>query len=59
MTDDPGTGRIHVGDGAPQEGVSREDVAAVVAAALVEPSTTHRMIEFLGGDVPVGQALRD
>jgi uncharacterized protein YbjT (DUF2867 family) len=53
--DDP-TGRI---DASASEGtsVSRADVAAVVAAAIDEPSTISRTISFNNGDVPIAEAI--
>jgi uncharacterized protein YbjT (DUF2867 family) len=56
LTLDPPTGRIALdpeGDGR----VSRADVAAVVAASLVEPRTVGRFIRFGSGDVPIADAL--
>jgi uncharacterized protein YbjT (DUF2867 family) len=37
--------------------VSRADVAAVVAAALVSPATIGRTIRFNKGDVPIAEAV--
>ncbi|WP_324651722.1 SDR family oxidoreductase [Georgenia sp. H159] len=36
---------------------SRANVARVVAAALDEPATVRRMIEFADGDTPIAEAL--
>ncbi len=57
LTDDPGTGRIHVGPGAPSHEVPRDDVAAVAAAALHHPGTQDRTIDFVAGDTPIEDAL--
>jgi uncharacterized protein YbjT (DUF2867 family) len=57
LTDDPGAGRIDVNAGESSE-VSREDVAAVIAAAIDDASTVGRSIRFNAGDVPVTQAIR-
>jgi len=58
MSDDPGTGRVriadHVGD---DERVSRDDVAAVLAATLHHPETAKRTFEVAPGDVPVEEAV--
>ncbi|MCR2800676.1 SDR family oxidoreductase [Microbacterium sp. zg-Y818] len=57
LTQDPPTGRISLdpeGDGA----VSRADVAAVIAASLLEPATVGRTVRFGNGDVPIADALR-
>ena len=54
LTLDPATGRIAVDT----EGkVSREDVAAVAAAALAEDATIKRTIEFNNGDTPIAEAI--
>lgn len=56
LTLDEPTGRIEVSD--PGTGrVSRGDVAAVIAAALREPATIRRTIEFGAGEVPIAEAL--
>lgn len=57
LTLDEPTGRI---DSAATESapVPRADVAAVIAAALVDDSTIGRTISFTGGDVPIADAIR-
>lgn len=59
LTFDEPTGRIDVvhdvGEG--PNAVSRADVAAVVAATLVEPATVGRQIWFRNGDTPIAEAL--
>ncbi len=57
LTLDPATGRIAVGAQARDGQVSREDVALVAAAVLVDDATIGRTIEFNNGDVPIAQAL--
>ena len=58
MTDDPGTGRVriaeHVGE---DERVSRDDVAAVLAAVLHRPETAKLVFEVASGDVPIEEAV--
>jgi uncharacterized protein YbjT (DUF2867 family) len=56
LTEDRGTGRIETG-GVSASSVSRDDVAAVVAAALVTPATIRRTIDFNNGDVPIRDAI--
>jgi uncharacterized protein YbjT (DUF2867 family) len=51
------TGRIDVA-ATESASVSRGDVAAVVAAALVEDATIGRTIRFNSGEVPIAQAIR-
>ncbi len=56
LTLDEPTGNIEVND--PGRGViSRADVAAVIAAVLVEPATVGRTISFGNGDVPIVTAI--
>jgi uncharacterized protein YbjT (DUF2867 family) len=59
LTLDPGTGRIETAaQGATAGSVSRDDVAAVIAAVLPEKATIHRTIEFNNGDTPIAAAIR-
>ncbi|MFC9919740.1 SDR family oxidoreductase [Agromyces binzhouensis] len=57
LADGPGTGRI---DTTAEESsdVDRADVAATVAATLVEPATVGRTIRFNRGATPIADALR-
>jgi uncharacterized protein YbjT (DUF2867 family) len=55
LTLDSATGRIELGAGKGE--VSREDVALVAAAALADPSTIRRTIDFNNGDLPIAEAL--
>lgn len=55
LTLDRGTGHIAVGKAKGE--VSREDVAAVVAATLADDATIRRTIDFNNGDVPIADAL--
>jgi uncharacterized protein YbjT (DUF2867 family) len=57
LTLEPATGRIAVGAGAAKGSVSREDVALVAAAALQDPTTIRRTIDFNNGDLPIAEAL--
>lgn len=55
LTDDPGNGRVRTdtGNGA----IPREDVAAVVAAALAAPGTIGATFLLVSGDTPIDDAL--
>jgi uncharacterized protein YbjT (DUF2867 family) len=59
LTDDPGTGLV---DAAPKLGrsgsIPRDDVAAVLLAALDEPGTIGKTFELLSGDTPIAEAIR-
>jgi len=55
LTDEPGTGRVAVDAGYGE--VTRDDVAAVLAACLDEPRTAGKAFNLVGGDVPVEEAI--
>jgi uncharacterized protein YbjT (DUF2867 family) len=57
LTNDVGTGRIRLGEGVPRGQVSRDDVAAVIAAVLDAPNTIGRTMDLIGGDTPVAEAV--
>jgi uncharacterized protein YbjT (DUF2867 family) len=57
LTDDPGTGRVRLAAHVPRGSVPRDDVAAVLAAALDEPGTVGLTLELVSGDVPVEEAV--
>jgi nucleoside-diphosphate-sugar epimerase len=57
LTDEPGTGRVRI-DVTPFRGdVSRDDVAAVIAAVHHDPRAAHQILYVNGGEEPVEQAL--
>jgi uncharacterized protein YbjT (DUF2867 family) len=59
LTDDPGTGRVQLTPPPlPRGRVPRADVAAVIAALLDEPRTSHQTLELIGGDTPIDEAVR-
>jgi uncharacterized protein YbjT (DUF2867 family) len=58
LTDDPGTGRVAVAASLGRSGsVTRDDVAAVLAACLDEPRTVRATFDVLEGDTPIADAL--
>ena len=58
LTDDPGSGRVTVTRTLGNRGrVSRDDVAAVLAACLQTPSTIGVTFELFAGDTPIADAL--
>ncbi len=59
LTSDPGTGSITTKSaGATGGSVTRDDVAAVIAAAIDNTSTHGRFVEFDNGETPIEDALR-
>jgi uncharacterized protein YbjT (DUF2867 family) len=57
LTNDVGTGRVNLGESAPRGRVTRDDVAAVLAAVLDSPNTIGRTVDLIGGDTPVAEAV--
>jgi uncharacterized protein YbjT (DUF2867 family) len=57
LTNDPGTGRVSLGKSLPRGQVSRDDVAAVLAAVLESPNTVGRTVDLIGGDTAVAEAV--
>jgi uncharacterized protein YbjT (DUF2867 family) len=57
LTNDAGTGRVNLGESVPRGQVTRDDVAAVLAAVLDSPTTIGRTFELMGGDTPVAEAV--
>lgn len=66
LTDEAGTGRVRLTEPADGAGpaerprtteVTRDDVAAVLAALLDEPQTAGRTLELVGGETPVAKAV--
>jgi uncharacterized protein YbjT (DUF2867 family) len=58
LTDDPGTGRIRAGADIGYGEVTRDDVAATLAAVLAAPNTVKKGFDLLQGDTPVEAAVR-
>jgi uncharacterized protein YbjT (DUF2867 family) len=57
LTDDAGIGRVAMGEGVGYGSVPRADVAAVLVALLDRPETAGRVLELIGGETPVDEAL--
>jgi len=58
LTDDAGTGLVRLAPpGLPRGDVTREDVAEVVAGLLAEPASDGLVLDLLGGDTPVADAI--
>jgi len=59
LTDDPATGLVHLTQHVGYGSVSRQDVATVLVGLLDSPRTAGRVLELVGGTIPVEQALAD
>jgi uncharacterized protein YbjT (DUF2867 family) len=58
LTDEPGTGRVTVGTGLGYGNIPRDDVAAVLLAALETPGSIGKTFELVAGDTPIEDAVR-
>jgi uncharacterized protein YbjT (DUF2867 family) len=57
MNDEPGSGLVRIATEQIDGEVSRDDVAAVLAAVLHEPRSARRILYVSAGDEPVEEAL--
>ncbi|GAA1565555.1 NAD(P)H-binding protein [Kribbella hippodromi] len=57
LTDDPGTGSVHLADKTGNGRISRDDVALVLAGLCDTPAAIGRTLELIAGDTPVQAAL--
>ncbi len=58
LTDEPGDGRVLIGERVGRGSVPRDDIAAVIAASLREPATVGKTFEVTDGDRPIDEQLR-
>lgn len=58
LTDAPGTGLVTLAEHTGRGAVTRDDVAATLAALLDEPRTAGRTLELIEGSAPVTDAVR-
>ncbi len=58
LTDDPGTGRVRVGQGIGSGEVTRDDVAATLFVVLGADNTIGVTFELFEGDTPIEEAVR-
>jgi len=57
LTDDAATGLVTLGDSVERGSIPREDVAAVIVAALYEPRTVGHAWEVVSGDTSIADAV--
>lgn len=57
LTDEPGTGRVNLAPRVERGRVSRDDVAATVVSLLDAPLSARLVLELVGGETPVADAV--
>jgi uncharacterized protein YbjT (DUF2867 family) len=57
LTDEPGTGQVHLAESTGRGSIPREDVAALIATALIDGVGIHAQFEAISGDDPISEAL--
>jgi uncharacterized protein YbjT (DUF2867 family) len=57
LTNDPGTGRVSLGENLRSGQVPRDDVAAVLTAVLDSPNTIGKTVDLVSGDRPIAEAV--
>lgn len=57
LTNDPGTGRVTIGNDTGRGSIPREDVAAVLLAVLDQPGTVGQTFQLISGDTPIMEAV--
>ncbi len=57
LTNEPGTGKVTVGDYLPHNYTSRANVAAVIVASLENDNTIRKAFDVENGATPVSQAI--
>ena len=59
LNDEPGTGRVRLTTAPVRDDVSRDDVAATLAAILHEPRSVRHILYVIAGGDPIEQALSE
>jgi uncharacterized protein YbjT (DUF2867 family) len=57
LRNEPGTGRVLLAEKTGRGSVSRDDVAAVLAALLATPGSAGRTLELIAGNTPIAEAV--
>jgi uncharacterized protein YbjT (DUF2867 family) len=58
LTDDPGTGKVAVGERLDRGRIPRDDVALVLLECLSADETIGKGFDLVGGETPVAEAVR-
>jgi uncharacterized protein YbjT (DUF2867 family) len=59
LTDEPGSGTVRIASSLPHGSIPRDDVAAVLAAALQAPDTAGLTVDLTSGPTPVAEAVAE
>lgn len=59
LLNEPGTGKVIVGDNIEKGSIAREDVAKTVVASLDERHTFRKTFGVMSGDMPIKEALKN
>jgi uncharacterized protein YbjT (DUF2867 family) len=59
LTDEPGTGRVTLGERLDYAQVTRDDVAATLVAVLDAPHAIGKTFVLVNGETPIDEAIRD
>ncbi|GGK35201.1 putative sugar epimerase YhfK [Caldalkalibacillus thermarum] len=59
LLNEPGTGKISVGEQLERGSIPREDVAATIVASLNEENTLKRGFDVISGETPITDALKN
>jgi uncharacterized protein YbjT (DUF2867 family) len=57
LSNDPGKGRVRLGENISRGQVPRDDVAAVLTAVLDSPNTIGWTMDLISGDTPIAEAV--
>lgn len=57
LTDEPGAGRVRLGEGLGRGDVTRDDVAWTLCALLDDPDTAGHTLDLQSGGLPIAQAV--
>ncbi|MFY4776668.1 SDR family oxidoreductase [Metabacillus sp. RGM 3146] len=58
LLNEPGTGKVSVGEKHDRGYIPREDVASVILAALDEEKTYNKAFDLVSGDTPIEEAVK-
>ncbi|HVW41617.1 MAG TPA: NAD(P)H-binding protein [Amycolatopsis sp.] len=57
LTDEPGTGEVHLAESVDYGEIPRDDVASVIMALFEEARSYRRTLELIAGNTPIDEAI--